>query len=378
MLDDRVILLQVAYRGGSGATFGRSSWCSATGDCACRGACSSGRGSSSPATSATPTTAVVGSSQTTTAANGVTFGDLPSPCGPGDATGATDQGVTNTGIHIAYGDDRGYAASPGLDQEMGDAAKAMIKWCNDQGGINGRQIVGDYYDAAITQVNTSCSRRARPTSCWSARAGPWTRPPSRRGSAATWWLFPGSPSDRTSPTGRRCTSRSRTPSTTFHASVFYEMAKLFPQDISKFDFLHTTLASATEIVIDKELQAPAAAGYHMLNCGVTHQLQRRARLQAVRPEVRVVRRQADLHQPECRSAAGQHDPGHEPARRQPDLHGRGQRVLLQPLLLEHRGMGNNIYIRRPSSPWRTPHIVPAVQQYINIVKAIGRQDQPAR
>ena len=82
------------------------------------------------------------------------FGSLPSPCGPGSATGATDQGVTNSAIHIAYGDDRGFAASPGLDQEMGDAIKGMVKWCDDQGGINGRQIVGDYYDAAITQVNT--------------------------------------------------------------------------------------------------------------------------------------------------------------------------------------------------------------------------------
>jgi len=82
------------------------------------------------------------------------FGTLPSPCGPGSATGATDQGVTNTAIHIAYGDDRGFAAQPGLDKEMGDAVKAMIKWCNDQGGILGRQVVGDYYDAAITQVNS--------------------------------------------------------------------------------------------------------------------------------------------------------------------------------------------------------------------------------
>ena len=82
------------------------------------------------------------------------FGTLPSPCGPGNASGATDQGVTNTAIHIAYGDDRGFAAQPGLDKEMGDAVKAMIKWCNDQGGILGRQVVGDYYDAAITQVNT--------------------------------------------------------------------------------------------------------------------------------------------------------------------------------------------------------------------------------
>ena len=42
-----------------------------------------------------------------------TFGTLPSPCGQGHATGATDQGVTNSTINIAYGDDRGFSGSPG-------------------------------------------------------------------------------------------------------------------------------------------------------------------------------------------------------------------------------------------------------------------------
>ena len=82
------------------------------------------------------------------------FGTLPSPCGKGHATGATDQGVTNTTISLAYGDDRGYSGIPGLDQEMGDAVKDMIAWCNAQGGINGRKIAGDYYDAAITNVGS--------------------------------------------------------------------------------------------------------------------------------------------------------------------------------------------------------------------------------
>src|SRR5271167_4445234 len=68
-----------------------------------------------------------------------TFGTLPSPCGKGDATGATDQGVTNSTINIAYGDDRGFSGLPGLDQEMGDAVKDMIAWCDAQGGIGGRK-----------------------------------------------------------------------------------------------------------------------------------------------------------------------------------------------------------------------------------------------
>jgi hypothetical protein len=80
------------------------------------------------------------------------FGTLLSPCGKGHATGATDTGVTNTTINIAYGDDRGFSGLPGLDQEMGDAVKSMISWCDAQGGINGRKIVGDYKDAAITDT----------------------------------------------------------------------------------------------------------------------------------------------------------------------------------------------------------------------------------
>ena len=81
------------------------------------------------------------------------FGDLASPCGPGDASGATAQGVTDTSITIGYGDDAGFPTSPGLNHEMSDAVKGMVKWCNDQGGINGRTIDGKYYDAKITEVN---------------------------------------------------------------------------------------------------------------------------------------------------------------------------------------------------------------------------------
>jgi hypothetical protein len=95
-------------------------------------------------------------------ATAAAFGDLESPCGEGDAAGATDQGVTDDTITIGYGDDRGFASAPGLNQEMGDAVKAMIDWCNEQGGINGRQVVGNQYDAAMTNaasvVQKSCKQ----------------------------------------------------------------------------------------------------------------------------------------------------------------------------------------------------------------------------
>ena len=88
----------------------------------------------------------------TAATSDETFGTLESPCGEGDASGATDQGVTDDSIAIGYGDDRGFSSIPGLNAEMGDAVSAMIEWCNQQGGINGREIVGHQYDAAYMQA----------------------------------------------------------------------------------------------------------------------------------------------------------------------------------------------------------------------------------
>ena len=37
---------------------------------------------------------------------------------------------------------------------MSDAVSALISWCNDQGGINGRKVVGTDYDAALMQANS--------------------------------------------------------------------------------------------------------------------------------------------------------------------------------------------------------------------------------
>ena len=90
---------------------------------------------------------------TAAAATDTTFGTLKSPCGPGGPGGATDKGVTADAIRIGYGDDAGFSNSPGLNHEMSDAVKAFVKWCNDQGGINGRKIDATYYDAKITEVN---------------------------------------------------------------------------------------------------------------------------------------------------------------------------------------------------------------------------------
>ena len=88
------------------------------------GACTGNR--SPTAGSSGVTTATTSAKRPATQPATRTFGDLPSPCGTGTATGATDQGVSDTRITIGYGDDAGAVPSPGLDHELGDAMKAMI------------------------------------------------------------------------------------------------------------------------------------------------------------------------------------------------------------------------------------------------------------
>jgi len=72
------------------------------------------------------------------------FGDLPSPCGPGQPSGTPDRAVDATSVTIGYGDDAGFQGNPGSNHQMSDAVRALIDWCNAQGGINGREVKGIY------------------------------------------------------------------------------------------------------------------------------------------------------------------------------------------------------------------------------------------
>lgn len=81
------------------------------------------------------------------------FGDLENVCQDGDAGGATDVGVTDDTIQVGVFTDKGFTARPGLNKEMYDAAVAFAAWCNEHGGINGRELVIVDRDAALTDYN---------------------------------------------------------------------------------------------------------------------------------------------------------------------------------------------------------------------------------
>jgi hypothetical protein len=230
-------------------------------------ACSSSRGSTSGNTSAT--TASGGTTAGTSGSSGQTFGTLQSPCGPGNAKGATDQGVTDTSIRIGYGDDRGYSQAPGLNQEMGDAISAFIKWCNDQGGINGRKLVGDDYDAAVTQVNTVMQQACKADFMLVGEGFALDEAAEATRLGCNLVAVPGysvGPDFANAPEMFQAVPN---PDDYLPASIYYEIAKLFPQDITSFDVMHTTLASATEVSYAKDVAAAAAAGWKQTNCGVT-------------------------------------------------------------------------------------------------------------
>jgi len=58
-----------------------------------------------------------------------TFGDLPSPCGPGSARIAGGENGGST-LKLGTATDHGADAAPGTNEEMLDAAVAFAKWCN--------------------------------------------------------------------------------------------------------------------------------------------------------------------------------------------------------------------------------------------------------
>ena len=81
------------------------------------------------------------------------FGTMKAVCGPapqGETNTATGRGVTANSIHLGAISDAGFVGQPGLEKEVWDASDVFTKWCNSVGGINGRKIVDNHLDSALT------------------------------------------------------------------------------------------------------------------------------------------------------------------------------------------------------------------------------------
>jgi Periplasmic binding protein len=194
-----------------------------------------------------------------------TFGTLDSPCGEGDASGATDQGVTDSEIVIGYGDDAGFAVSPGLSHETSDAIEAMIAWCNEQGGINGRQIVGNYYDAAITNVVNAVTQACGEVFMLVGEA--WANDTNQEETRLGCEL-PAVPTYAVSAEFANAPLAVQpvpNPADVFAAGSAGQIAELYPDEIQASSVMYGNFA-ATIDTKDKVLQAYPSYGFEFLDC----------------------------------------------------------------------------------------------------------------
>jgi len=298
------------------------------------------------------------------------FGTLPSPCGKGHATGATQQGVTNSTINIAYGDDRGFSGLPGLDQEMGDAVKAMIAWCNEQGGINGRKIVGDYYDAAVTAVGSAMTQACKKDFMLVGEGFALDGTAEQTRLGCNLAAVPGFTVSSVVANAYEMYQATPNPADYSPVSSAYEAEKLFGKKTQHAGEYNSTL-STQESSMAKAVQAYTEAGWKFVNCPVQINYNGEANYT---PFVQKLQ--------SCGAQIVYNDstPG-------PTLYGALQaenQIGYDPIWIEDSGaytanfaqwntdgLGNNVYVRISYEPLEAAKVVPAVAQYISIVKKNG-------
>jgi Periplasmic binding protein len=299
------------------------------------------------------------------------FGTLPSPCGKGHDTGATDKGVTNSTINLAYGDDRGFSGLPGLDQEMGDAVKDMISWCDAQGGIGGRKIVGDYYDAAVTNVGSvmtqACGKDFMLVGEGFALDG--TAEQTRLGCNLA--AVPGFTVAPVVANAYEMYQASPNPANASPVSSAYEAEKLFGSKTKKAGVYDSTL-STQESSTAKAVQAFTAAGWKFLpNCTASIDYNGEANYTPFVQKLQSCGAQIIFNDA---------TPG-------PTLYGAFEaenQIGYDPIWImdsgaytaafaqwNTEGLANNAYVRLSYEPLEAAKVVPAVSQYLSIVKKYG-------
>jgi ABC-type branched-subunit amino acid transport system substrate-binding protein len=298
------------------------------------------------------------------------FGTLPSPCGKGHATGATDQGVTNSTINIAYGDDRGFSGVPGLDKEMGDAVKAMIAWCNAQGGIDGRHIVGDYYDAAVLQVGSVMSQACKTDFMLVGEGFALDGTAEQTRLGCNLAAVPGFSVSADFANAYEMYQASPNPENYSPAALAYQGEKLFGSKVKHAAVYDSTLSTQQQSTA-KAVQAYTKAGWHFINCPFLVNYNGEANYTPFAQKLQSCGAQVVFNDA---------TPG-------PTLYGvleSDSQIGYNPIWLmdaaeytegfaqwNTAGLGNNVYVHVAYEPLEAAKAVPAVAQYLAIVQKYG-------
>jgi ABC-type branched-subunit amino acid transport system substrate-binding protein len=227
----------------------------------------------------TDSTAASASTEATTAPTETTvpalpaFGDAPWPCGAGDGNNTDDGstiGVTKDSIAIAGGDDAGYAGSPGLNSEMTDAMKAAVAACNDLGGINGRKITFNYFDAALFNVGPAIQGACDGKNFFLVGEG-WAFDVNQEETRLACGL-PAVPTYATSAAfahGKDVFPPNPGPSDETSAGLFPQIAKLFPDKIDAVAALVGAFA-ATQESRDRAVAASTQFGWKWVSTTIEY------------------------------------------------------------------------------------------------------------
>ncbi len=321
--------------------------------------------------SATPTTTAGGPVTTATVKPTVVkFGTLDSPCGKGTATGTTAKGVTNTSITIGYGDDAGYASAPGLDKEMSDAVTPLIKWCNDQGGINGRKIIGNYYDAKVLQVTQVMTQACNDNVFMLVGQG-FVLDANQEQTRIQCQLstIPGFAVGTAFASGSGMQQPIPNPGDEEALSSAYQVAKLFPDAVKKAAFAFADFP-ATQETRDKAAAGYPNAGWKFLNCDQHYNIAGESDWKPFASNLKACGVEAVVW-------VGSPDPNLE------NFLNAAKQVGFQPTAWvtdpnqytaafakwngQNGGAANNVYVRQTNVPFELADQVPAVKQYVDLV-----------
>lgn len=298
-----------------------------------------------------------------------TFGDLPTPCGPGDASGTTDQGVSDTSITIGYGDDAGFQGSPGLNHELTDAVEALMKWCNDQGGINGREVVGNYYDARVLDVNTVMADAC--TQVFMLVGQGWALDSSQENTRRSCEL-PTVPAYSVSAQFANAPLMYQpvpNPTDYTSAEIADTMAKAFPEEVKKTGLMYAGFPGTMDTK-DKAVATYAQFGFEFLECDQTYAIGGESDYKAFAQRLK-----------DC-GAEVVYYAGGPPAfnnwleaAAQLDYHPiviiEGQVYNESFAAWNTLGLADNVYIRNVFTPLFEADASPATQTYVELVEASG-------
>ena len=148
----------------------------------------------------------------------------------------------------------------------------MIAWCNEQGGINGREIVGNYYDAAITDVTNAMTQACGEVFMLVGEG--WALDSAQEETRVGCGL-PAVPTYSVSPefaNGPLTYQPVPNPADIYPAGYAAQVAELYPEEVKNASVMFGNFA-ATIDTKDKVVQTFPEFGFEFLDCPIEYNIQ---------------------------------------------------------------------------------------------------------